>query len=130
MSATTHRVASVDAFDLPDWVGEEPVTWNAVSSFGSSAHVTGYLTGTGESLGCDVLACDLAFPVPVLSEEWRHDAHQAWTHGQILLVDYDGRLTLVVPGSTVGAEPALEAVRRLAKSVGAPAERFTVAFRL
>jgi hypothetical protein len=37
---------------------------------------------------------------------------------------------MVVPGTTVTAEPALEAVRRLAKAVGAPADRFTVSLRL
>ena len=124
-------VTEVDAFDLPDWLGVEEVTWTAVTSLGTSPHVTGALTGrSGASLDCDVLACDLAYPEPVLDERWRHDAHQAWTLGQVLLVEYDGRLTLVVPGTTVTAEPALEAVRRLAKAVGAPADRFTVSLRL
>ena len=77
-----------------------------------------------------MLAGDLAFPAAVLSESWRHDAHQSWVHGQVLLVSRDGRLTLVVPGSTVEVEQALEAVRRLAKAVGAASERFSVAVRL
>jgi hypothetical protein len=124
-------VEPVDAFDLPDWLGVAPVTWTAVDSIGASHLVAGSLrTADGDSLDCDVLACDLAYPLPVLDERWRHDAHQAWTLGEVLLVEYDGRLTLVVPGTTVGAEPTLEAVRRLAKAVGAPADRFTVALRL
>ena len=79
---------------------------------------------------CDLLACDRAYPEPVLDEASRADAHQAWTLGEVLLLEYDGRLTLVVPGSAMTAELALEAVRRLAKAVGAPARRFTVVLRL
>jgi hypothetical protein len=124
-------VAPVDAFDLPDWLGVSRVTWTAVDSIGATHLVAGCLRGEdGDPLDCDVLACDLAYPVPVLDERWRHDAHQAWTLGEVLLVEYDGRLTLVAPGTTVTAEPALEAVRRLAKAVGAPADRFTVSLRL
>lgn len=130
-------VAGVDPFDLPEWLGVAPVTWTAVDSIGATHLVAGCLRqdqpspeGGDERLDCDVLACDLAYPVPVLDERWRHDAHQAWTLGEVLLVEYDGRLTLVVPGTTVTAEPALEAVRRLARAVGAPAHRFTVSLRL
>jgi len=124
-------VAPVDAFDLPDWLGVSPVTWTAVDSIGATHLVAGCLRDEdGDFLDCDVLACDLAYPVPVLDERWRHDAHQAWTLGEVLLVEYDGRLTLVAPGTTVTTEPALEAVRRLAKAVGAPADRFTVSLRL
>ena len=127
-----HTVVPVDPFDLPDWVGEGPVTWSASSSLGGSHLVTGELQagGTGATLTCDVLACDLAYPLPVLSEAWRHDAHQAWTLGEMLLVEYDGRLSLVVPGTVVTAEPTLEAVRRLARAVGSKPEQFTVALRL
>ena len=57
----------------------------------------------------------------MLEEKWRAAAHQAWTLGEILLLEYDGRLTLVVPGTALSVELALEAVRRLAKAVGAPA---------
>jgi hypothetical protein len=131
-------VAGVDAFDLPEWLGVAPVTWTAVDSIGATHLVAGCLRrdqaaedgGRDGPLDCDVLACDLAYPVPVLDERWRHDAHQAWTLGEVLLVEYDGRLTMVVPGTTVTAEPALEAVRRLARAVGAPANRFTVSLRL
>ena len=124
-------VGPVDAFDLPDWLGVAPVTWTAVDSIGATHLVAGCLRGSDRGpLDCDVLACDLAYPVPVLDERWRHDAHQAWTLGEVLLVEYDGRLTMVVPGTTVTAEPAMEAVRRLAKAVGAPADRFTVSLRL
>jgi hypothetical protein len=128
-------VAAVDPFDLPDWVGVGPVTWRASSSLSGSHLVTGELADdqvgpSGTTLVCDVLACDPAYPLPVLSEAWRHDAHQAWALGEVLLVEYDGRLTLVVPGTVVTAEPTLEAVRRLARAVGSKPERFTVALRL
>jgi hypothetical protein len=66
----------------------------------------------------------------VLEEKWRGAAHRAWQLEETLLLEYDGRLTLVVPGTSVGVEDALEAVRRLAKAVGAPSDRFTVAIRL
>ena len=66
-----HRVQPVDPFDLPDWVGVEQVTWRASSSLGRSHLVTGALQADegepGAALGCDVLACDPAYPLPVLS---------------------------------------------------------------
>jgi len=124
-------VTAVDPFDLPDWIGEEVVTWQAVSSLSGGHLVTGSLQGmASQEHDCDVLACDLAYPVPVLNEAWRHDAHQAWTLGEVLVVSYNRRLTLVVPGTSVTAEPVLEAVRRLARAVGARPDRFTVALRL
>ena len=127
-----HAVSPVDPFDLPDWVGEGPVTWCASSSLDGSHRVSGELDGGSPDrvLGCDVLACDPAYPMPVLSEAWRHDAHQAWALGEVLLLTYDERLTLVCPGTAVTAEPTLEAVRRLARAVGSKPERFIVALRL
>jgi len=125
-----HDVALLDPFELPDWLGVEDVTYTAVTSLGSAHLVTGTLRGAGGELGCDVLACDLAYPLPVLDEAWRHDAHQAWTLGEVLLVEYDGRLTLAVPGTEFTADGVLEAVGRLAKAVGAPPDRFVVSLRL
>lgn len=125
------EVSVVDAFDLPEWLGVEEVTWAAVTSLGDAPLVTGTLTGSsGATLECDVLASDLAHPRSVLEEKWRAAAHRAWQLGETQLLDYDGRLTLTVPGTAVGVEPALEAVRRLAKAVGASSDRFTVAIRL
>ena len=132
MARPGHSVRPVDPFDLPAWVGEGPVTWRASSSLTDSHLVTGELDGGSPDtvLGCDVLACDPAYPLPVLSEAWRHDAHQAWALGEVLPVERDGRLTLVVPGTALTAEPLLEAVRRLARAVGSNPSRFTVALRL
>ncbi len=127
---TRAQVTDADPFELPDWVGVDQVTWRTTSSLDDSHLVTGVLSGDRHQLDCDVLAGDLAYPTPVLDETWRHDAHQAWAHGQVLLVHRDRRLTLVVPGSTVGPEDVLEAVRRFAKSVGASPEHFAVTLRL
>src|SRR5206468_10798574 len=62
----------VDAFDLPGWLGEQEVRWTALSSLGT-ALVTGRLDAPGddaEAIDCDLLACDLAYPQPVLAERW------------------------------------------------------------
>ena len=44
----------------------------------------------GEEIDCDLLAADLAYPEPLLQGALRRQAHQSWTHGQVLLVEYDG----------------------------------------
>ncbi len=127
---TPRVVGEVDPFDLPEWLGEGDVTWTATGSVHGGHRVPGELTGGGEPLVCDLLGADQAFPVPVLDDDWRRQAHQAWTHGQVLLVDDDGRLTLAVPGTSFTADLALEAVGRLAKSVGVKPGRFVVSLRL
>jgi hypothetical protein len=86
--------------------------------------------GGDEPLPCDLLAADLAYPAPVLNGEWRRAAHQQWTHGQVLLVEYDGRLTLAVPGTGFTADRVLESLARLAKAVGVKPQRFVAALRL
>lgn len=123
------QVRAVDAFDLPDWLGLDQVTWQASSSV-HSPRVQGQLCGPGEQFVCDLLAVDQAYPEPVISEHWRGEAHRSWTHGQVLLVEYDGRLTLAVPGTTFTADLVLEALARLAKAVGVKPERFVAALRL
>jgi hypothetical protein len=120
----------VDPFDLPDWLGSEAVTWTATTSVRRAQRIEGFLSARGEELPCDLLAADVAYPRPLLSDSWRHDAHQAWEHGQVLLLSYDGRLTLVVPGTAYSADGALETLGRLAKAVGVDAGRFTVCLRL
>ena len=64
---------------------------------------------------CDLLAVDEAYPKPVADDELRHQTHQAWRHGEVLLVSYDDRLTLAVPGTSFTAEKVLEALARLAQ---------------
>lgn len=123
-------VRAVDPFDLPEWLGEGDVTWTATTSVHAGHLVTGELTGSGGPLACDLLAVDQAFPVPVLDDDWRRQTHQAWTHGQVLLVEYDARLTLAVPGTGFTADRALEAIGRLAKAVGARPGSYLAAIRL
>ncbi len=125
-------VSAVDPFDLPEWLGTGEVTWTAMSSVHAGHLVRGELSGAsaGGSLGCDLLGADQAFPAPVLADSWRRQSHQAWTHGQVLLVEYDGRLTLAVPGTSFTADLVLEAIGRLAKSVGVRPGDFVAALRL
>lgn len=125
-----HHVREVDAFDLPDWLGEAPTTWTAASTVRCAAHVTGTLQHEADSLPCDLLACDVAYPEQVVPGEWRRAAHQLWAHGQVLLVEYDARLTLAVPGSEFSADLVLESLARLAKAVGVAPGRFVAALRL
>jgi hypothetical protein len=126
----TPHVAAVDPFDLPDWVGTADVTWTATSPVRGASRIEGTLSGAGERLPCDLLAADLAYPEPLLADPWRRRAHQAWTHGQVLLVEYGDRLTLAVPGTAWSADGVLETVGRLAKAVGVRPGRFAVTLRL
>jgi hypothetical protein len=123
-------VEAADPFDLPEWLGTAEVTWTALSSVHAGSRVEGELSGGAERIGCDLLAADLAFPEPVVDEGWRREVHQAWTHGQVLLLRYDGQLTLAVPGTSFTADLALEAIGRLARSVGVAPGRFVAALRL
>jgi len=129
-----HRVSVVDPFELPGWVGEKEVRWITETSLDGGHHVSGRLEAEPadglQTQPCDLLACDRAYPQPVLDEPSRAAAHQAWALGEVRLLEYDGRLTLVVPGSAVTSELSLEALRRLARAVGAPSQRFSVVLRL
>lgn len=124
------EIRAVDPFDLPEWLGVTDVTWAASTSVQDGHLVCGDLTGAGEALPCDLLGADQAYPEPVLPDDWRRRAHQAWTHGQVLLLSYDGRLTLAVPGTSFTADRVLETVGRLARAVGADPSRFLAALRL
>lgn len=126
----TAVVELVDPFDLPDWLGTSDVTWTALSSVRGAQRIVGVLAGAEGSLCCDLVAADVAYPEPLLPEPWRRQAHQAWELGQVLLVSYDERLTLAVPGTAYSADGALETVSRLAKAVGVRPGRFTVCLRL
>jgi hypothetical protein len=123
----------VDAFDLPEWVGEADVVWCSEVAL-DAPWVPGRLApeqaSDGAGLACDLLACDRAHPEPALPEGRRREAHAQWALHQVLLLDIDGRLTLVCPGVDVELDTALESLRRLAKAVGVPSSRFTAALRL
>lgn len=124
------RVTAVDAFDLPDWLGTSELTWTAETSVRGQYQVSGRLNARDDSLDCDLLAADQAFPQPVLDEQWRRAAHQSWTHGEVLLLEYDGRLTLAVPGTEFTADRLLETLTRLAKAIGVAPGRVLAAIRL
>ncbi|MBO0845616.1 MAG: hypothetical protein J2P22_09395 [Nocardioides sp.] len=121
----------IDPFDLPEWLGESEVTWEAESGLASGHRVAGLLTASGsDPVACDVLAVDDAYPVPVAANRLRVRAHQVWRHGEVLVTTDDGRVILAVPGSRVDTETLLEAVRRLARAVGASPESYAVRLRV
>jgi len=111
-------VTELDPFDLPDWLGEGSVSW--ATDQGLAGHlVAGCLTGPeGQTLPCDLLAVDQAYPAPVLDEATRTRVHQTWRHGQVLLLTHDGRATVAAPGTSWTAEAVLDALTRLARAVG------------
>jgi hypothetical protein len=121
----------VDAFDLPDWLGTDPVTWSAVGPLRNGI-VPGLLHSdvTDARLPCDLLAGDVACPVAVVDEATRVQIHQAWRHGQVHVVRRGDRLTLGAPGTDFPAPRVLDAVGRLAKAVGAPPDHFAVRLRV
>ncbi len=112
-------IEDIDPFDLPDWLGEGDVVWIADAGVRASHLVAGRLTGDAPDQPCDLLAVDEAYPVPVADDGTRLRAHQAWQHGQVHLILYDGRLALAVPGNRFTADLALDALDRLARAVGA-----------
>jgi hypothetical protein len=123
-------LTDVDPFDLPAWLGEGTVTWSADHGVREGHLVHGRLTGDGGEHPCDLLAVDEAYPAPVADDAARARAHQAWRHGQVLLVDQDGRLTLAVPGTRFTADGILDALARLAKALGAPQGNVSALLRL
>jgi hypothetical protein len=116
----------LDAFDLPEWVGVDEVAWATDEGLGGHL-VRGALTGAPERrLACDLLAVDQAYPEPVVDEELRTRVHQAWQHGQVLLLTRDGRATVATPGTSYTPDRVLEALTRVARAVGADAGRWSV----
>jgi hypothetical protein len=127
-------IEELDPFDLPDWLGEGPVAW--ATDHGLGGHlVPGTLTGgapdgSDQALPCDLLAVDQAYPSPVIDETVRTRVHQAWRHGQILLLSRDGRATVATPGTAFSADGVLETLTRLARAVGADASHWSVGLGL
>lgn len=121
----------VDPFDLPTWLGERDVTWAAEGGLREQHRVPGTLSSPGQSdVACDLYAVDEAYPRPVAPEEVRTRAHQAWRHGEVLIVQVDDRLTLAVPGTVFDADRVLDTLGRLAKAVGASADHVAVRLRI
>ncbi|MGH3447027.1 MAG: hypothetical protein ACRDQA_15800 [Nocardioidaceae bacterium] len=119
-----------DAFDLPDWLGVDPVCWQADSALTGGPHVTGHLTAHSDAQPLDLLAVDAAYPTVSCPETHRRTAHQAWQLGELALVEVDSRVAAAVPGTGFDANLVCEVVRRLAKAVGADPAQFTVSIAL
>lgn len=119
-------MTELDPFDLPEWLGEGAVAW--ASDAGLDGHlVPGRLSGPQEqALPCDLLAVDQAYPAPVLDEAARTHVHQAWKHGQVVLLTLDGRATVAAPGTAWTADHVLEVLSRVARAVGASPEQWSV----
>ena len=64
------------------------------------------------------------------SDAERHDAQQAWQFGEIILLRVDERVAAAVPARRFDANLACEAMRRVAKAVGADRSRFWVSLSL
>lgn len=126
----TSPLSDVDPFDLPDWLGEGPVTWAAETGVRRGHRVRGHLTAGARELACDLLAVDEAYPAPVAEAAIRTRAHLAWRHGQILLLAEGERVVLVVPGTGFTADLVLDALARLAKAVGASPENYVALLRI
>lgn len=126
-------ITDVDPFDLPDWLGTHDVVWRADQGLRTGHLVRGRLmAGSDETLeiACDLLAVDEAYPEPVVDDAGRLRVHQAWRHGQVVIGELDSRLVLAVPGTRFGPELVLDALGRLARAVGAHAERYAALLRL
>ena len=116
----------LDPFDLPDWVGGGSVSWATDAGLGGH-RVAGCLSGPdGQTLPCDLLAVDQAYPAPVVDEGVRTRVHQTWRHGQVLLLTCEGRATVATPGTSYSADLVLEAFTRVARAVGADPARWSV----
>jgi hypothetical protein len=121
----------VDAFDLPDWLGTQPVSWHFTTPLEAGPTVGGFLQADdGRRQQLDLLAVDAAYPVPVCPEPQRRRAHQAWQYGEVVLLDVGGRVSAGVPGRRFDANLACETLRRVARSVAADPGTFSVSISL
>ena len=124
-------ITDIDPFDLPEWLGDLDVVWRADAGLRTGHRVRGRLTADGaDDLVCDLLAVDEAYPEPVVDDASRLRVHQAWRHGQVVIGTVDARMVLAVPGTGFGPDLVLEALGRLARAVGAHAERYAALLRL
>lgn len=124
-------ITDIDPFDLPEWLGTHDVVWRSDTGLGAGHLVRGRLTADGEAdVVCDLLAVDEAYPAPVVDDATRLRVHQAWRHGQVVIGEIDSRMLLAVPGTGFGPDVVLDALGRLARAVGAKAERYAALLRL
>ena len=131
-------LTDLDPFDLPEWLGTGDVVWRADEGLQTGHLVRGRLTAdqpdqraeASQEIVCDLLAVDEAYPAPVVDDATRLRVHQAWRHGQVVIGEHGSRMVLAVPGTRFGPELVLDALGRLARAVGARAERYAVLLRL
>jgi hypothetical protein len=132
-------IIDIDPFDLPEWLGTHDVVWRAGAGLRTGHLVRGRLTpgdDAAEPVGidCDLLAVDEAYPEPVVDDATRLRVHQAWRHGQVVIGSLDGgagsRMVLAVPGTGFAPDLVLDALGRLARAVGAHAERYAALLRI
>jgi len=131
-------LTDIDPFDLPEWLGTGGVVWRADEGLQTGHLVRGRLTAdqpdqraeASQEIVCDLLAVDEAYPAPVVDDATRLRVHQAWRHGQVVIGEHGSRMVLAVPGTRFGPELVLDALGRLARAVGARAERYAVLLRL
>jgi hypothetical protein len=138
-------ITDIDPFDLPEWLGTHDVVWRAEAGLSTGHLVRGRLTAAdageqGEPVGivCDLLAVDEAYPEPVVDDATRLRVHQAWRHGQVVIGSLGAtpdtaepaRMVLAVPGTRFGPDLVLDALARLARAVGAHAERYAALLRI
>ena len=131
-------ITDIDPFDLPEWLGTGDVVWRADEGLQTGHLVRGRLAADqpdhaaeeSQEIVCDLLAVDEAYPAPVVDDATRLRVHQAWRHGQVVIGEHGSRMVLAVPGTRFGPELVLDALGRLARAVGARAERYAVLLRL
>ena len=127
-------ITDIDPFDLPEWLGTADVVWRADQGLQTGHLVRGRLAAdpaeSSHEIVCDLLAVDEAYPAPVVDDATRLRVHQAWRHGQVVIGEHGARMVLAVPGTRFGPELVLDALGRLARAVGARAERYAVLLRL
>jgi hypothetical protein len=127
-------ITDIDPFDLPEWLGTGDVVWRADEGLQTGHLVRGRLSADpsddSQEIVCDLLAVDEAYPAPVVDDATRLRVHQAWRHGQVVIGEHGSRMVLAVPGTRFGPELVLDALGRLARAVGARAERYAALLRL
>jgi hypothetical protein len=124
-------ITDIDPFDLPEWLGTHDVVWHSEAGLRTGHLVQGRLTADGaDDVVCDLLAVDEAYPAPVVDDATRLRVHQAWRHGQVVIGELDSRMVLAVPGTGFDPDLVLDALGRLARAVGARAERYAALLRL
>ena len=127
-------LTDIDPFDLPEWLGTGDVVWRADEGLQTGHLVRGRLSAEpsddSQEIVCDLLAVDEAYPAPVVDDATRLRVHQAWRHGQVVIGEHGSRMVLAVPGTRFGPDLVLDALGRLARAVGARAERYAALLRL